>query len=181
MEIMIDLETLDTRPTAAILSIGAVSFDPATGEVGGTFYARIDPEDAKKYGTTSPSTLRWWDEQTEAAREEAFSGKDSLKTALQNLTAFILHDLPKTVWANDPDFDCAILSNAYRECKGCNPPWRFWHVASMRTMVKLGRELYGINPKADIPLEGEAHNALADAQHQAKVVSAIYRALAAGG
>ena len=35
----------------------------------------------------------------------------------------------------------------------------------------------GINPRRDIPFEGDRHNALADAKHQAKYVSAIWQRL----
>lgn len=35
----------------------------------------------------------------------------------------------------------------------------------------------GINPRRDIPFEGDMHNALADAKHQAKYVSAIWQHL----
>ncbi|MCV5360349.1 3'-5' exoribonuclease, partial [Escherichia coli] len=36
--LMIDLETMDNKPTSAIASIGAVFFDPETGEMGEQFY-----------------------------------------------------------------------------------------------------------------------------------------------
>lgn len=42
--------------------------------------------------------------------------------------------------------------------------------------VELGRAI-GINPRRDIPFEGDRHNALADAKHQAKYVSAIWQRL----
>ncbi|MBR7276818.1 3'-5' exoribonuclease domain-containing protein, partial [Klebsiella pneumoniae] len=32
--LMIDLETMDNKPTAAITAIGAVLFNPETGEMG---------------------------------------------------------------------------------------------------------------------------------------------------
>ncbi|EPG3512343.1 3'-5' exonuclease, partial [Klebsiella pneumoniae] len=46
----------------------------------------------------------------------------------------------------------------------------------VRTIVELGRAI-GINPRRDIPFEGDRHNALADAKHQAKYVSAIWQRL----
>jgi len=48
----------------------------------------------------------------------------------------------------------------------------------VRTIVDLGRALLGFDPKKDMPFTGERHNALDDAIHQAKYVSAIYQALA---
>ncbi|ENK9589510.1 3'-5' exoribonuclease, partial [Salmonella enterica] len=46
----------------------------------------------------------------------------------------------------------------------------------VRTMVTLGRAI-GFDPKRDMPFEGDMHNALADARHQAKYVSAIWQKL----
>ncbi|MNR25883.1 hypothetical protein D3C85_1430560 [compost metagenome] len=48
----------------------------------------------------------------------------------------------------------------------------------MRTVVDMGRDLLGFNPKKEMPFEGVAHTALADAKHQARYVSAIYQRLA---
>lgn len=46
----------------------------------------------------------------------------------------------------------------------------------VRTIVTLGRSI-GFDPKMDMPFDGERHNALADARHQAKYVSAIWQKL----
>ncbi len=43
-------------------------------------------------------------------------------------------------------------------------------------MVELGKSV-GINPRFDIPFEGGMHNALSDARHQVKYVSAIWQRL----
>ncbi|EMF5685335.1 3'-5' exoribonuclease, partial [Escherichia coli] len=43
-------------------------------------------------------------------------------------------------------------------------------------IVTLGRSI-GFDPKMDMPFDGERHNALADARHQAKYVSAIWQKL----
>jgi hypothetical protein len=42
--------------------------------------------------------------------------------------------------------------------------------------VLLGKQL-GFDPKRDMPFDGVAHNALADAHHQVKYVSAIWQRL----
>lgn len=46
----------------------------------------------------------------------------------------------------------------------------------MRTMVLLGKQL-GFDPKRDMPFDGVAHNALDDARHQVKYLSAIWQQL----
>ncbi|EPP20563.1 ATP-dependent 26S proteasome regulatory subunit [Vibrio fluvialis I21563] len=45
-------------------------------------------------------------------------------------------------------------------------------------MVDLGKSLLDFDPKRDMPFEGIRHDALSDAIHQAKYVSAIYQRLA---
>lgn len=45
-------------------------------------------------------------------------------------------------------------------------------------MVELGKAV-GINPRYDIKFEGDMHNALSDARHQVKYVSAIWQRLTA--
>nr|WP_272887899.1 3'-5' exoribonuclease [Cronobacter sakazakii] len=46
----------------------------------------------------------------------------------------------------------------------------------MRTIVEMGRAA-GFNQRYEIPFEGDLHNALADAKHQVKYVSAIWQKL----
>ncbi|EIF5001654.1 3'-5' exoribonuclease, partial [Salmonella enterica subsp. enterica serovar Typhimurium] len=54
--------------------------------------------------------------------------------------------------------------------------WNYRNDHDVRTMVTLGRAI-GFDPKRDMPFEGDMHNALADARHQAKYVSAIWQKL----
>jgi hypothetical protein len=56
--------------------------------------------------------------------------------------------------------------------------WKFWHERDVRTVVELGRSILGYDPKRDMPFDGAVHNALEDAQHQVKYVSAIIQLLA---
>jgi len=77
-DIMIDLETLDVLPTATVLTIGAVKFDPfgedQVQKSAEKFYVKVDLDSCDALGlTTSESTLAWWGQQSKAAQEEAFS------------------------------------------------------------------------------------------------------------
>lgn len=59
--LMIDLETMDNKPTAAITAIGAVLFNPETGEMGETFYRRISLTSSVDYDCTmGADTVLWW-------------------------------------------------------------------------------------------------------------------------
>lgn len=72
-------------------------------------------------------------------------------------------------------FDNVILRNAYGAV-GLEPFWKHWNNRCVRTVVELGRNA-GIDPKKTLQFEGEPHNALDDAIHQAKYVSIIHQHL----
>lgn len=85
IDVMIDIETLGTKPGAAILSIGAVMFS-ATG-LGETFYTPVSLKSCTDIGlTVDPDTVAWWMQQSEEARQAAFQADaPPLQTALLRL------------------------------------------------------------------------------------------------
>lgn len=179
--LMIDLETMGNKPDAPVVSIGAVFFDPSTGELGQEFYCVVSLKSSVNGGAVpDPDTIIWWLKQSSEARAAICDEENavSLVTALSDLNRFIrVNADPKTVqvWGNGATFDNVILRASYdRELVPC--AWRFTNDRDVRTIVELGRAI-GIDPRNDIPFEGDAHNALADARHQAKYVSAIWRKL----
>lgn len=118
-------------------------------------------------------------EQGEDARKSLTSDTQELSTALTWLSDFITkHANPKfvQVWGNGASFDCVILRNSYA-LAGHQAPWQWWNDRDVRTIVELGKAI-GFEPKRDMPFEGTRHNALDDAIHQAKYVSAIWKKLA---
>jgi len=84
---MIDLETMSTRPNAAIVAIGAVAFNFATLEIGPKFYTVIDLRSAQDVGLhVDGDTVLWWLQQNDAARSQlTLSHRQDLSRAL---TAF---------------------------------------------------------------------------------------------
>lgn len=168
--LMLDIETLGTRPNAPILSIGAVVFDPTTGKQGETFYRAIEPANAFLHGVPDGDTFKWWMGQSDAARKAAVAGTALLGDALMGLSKLPLPWKDVRVWANDPDFDVTILTYGFHKALGCLPPWRFWNTRSCRTIA----EIAGKRPPAP---SGVHHNALDDAIHQAKWVSDMWQEL----
>lgn len=179
--VMLDLETMGQGNNAAIVAIGAVFFEPTTGEIGASFYQTIDLESAAKYGEIDPSTVLWWLKQSDEARDEITRlDTYSLPDALAEFTQWIEQIesfKARIVWGNGSSFDNVIIENAFKAVR-YRKPWAFWNDRDVRTVVELGRTLKGLDPKKDMSFEGTAHNALDDAIHQAKYVSAIYKALA---
>ncbi len=180
-DLMIDLETLGKKPGCAILSIGACVFDRKTGDIGKTFYREISIPASEDIGLLiDASTVEWWHKQSTAARE-LLQRCDNYKMHSPETAANLFTNWLKSntsadtngIWANDPTFDHKILEHMLHQT-GNKTPWPFFLERSCRTIVDIGREL-GIDPKKEMPFEGTPHNALDDAIHQAKYVSAIYQ------
>lgn len=74
----IDLETIDTKPGATVLSLGGVKFDPKTdSEPHSEFYIKISIDDQDRLGrSASDDTIEWWAKQKPEIREEAFDQTD---------------------------------------------------------------------------------------------------------
>lgn len=178
--VMVDLETLGTKPDAAFISIGAVRFDPETGDIDNahSFYRRIDWDSAVntrlKKRTIEPSTIKWWMAQGADARKEIlYSGEEYTKVMGDFYSWWVSFGGEMSIWGNGSTFDVSILTDAFNY----NPPWQFWAARDVRTVVDLAR---GIVERDSIPFVGTQHNALDDAIHQAKYVSAMVMALRNG-
>lgn len=170
---MIDLETLDVLPTATILTIGAVKFDPFGDDVKEPacekLYLKVDVDSCDRLGgTVSQSTLDWWAGQSKEAQEEAFDprGRISIEEAITQLYKFCWGG--KRVWSHGAAFDVVILENYFRKV-GKAIPWQFWEVRCTRTIFDIG-----INPQRPPVLK---HHALEDAWNQAVGVQNVYRTL----
>ena len=163
---MIDIETLDTALTAAIVSVGAVVFDPRGEDIQESFSLTIDEKSNRFHGrTVSDSTIAWWAQQSSEAQEATFGGPHTeLTDAMRSLTTWInrLQPTCTRVWAQDPDFDVSILAHC---CQGLRIIWpfKFWENRSVRTVKELAY------PNGDFPpiaMDGAKHDALADAKAQ---------------
>jgi len=172
-DIMIDLETLATSTDAAILTIGAVKFDPFGRELKepdmDSFYCRVDLDSCHELGlAVNDDTIAWWANQSKEAKEEAF-GEDNrihIKDAFEQLYKFCWG--AKRVWSNGAAFDVPICETVYKRI-GKAIPWSFWQVRDVRTAFDLG-----INP---IRPPVTAHHALEDAWNQAVGIQNVYNVL----
>lgn len=177
-DISIDIETLSTRFDAAVLSIGAVAFDRMTGTLGEHFYAEVELGSALAQGHVSASTLAWWMQQSGQAKGIfQMRTRRHLAPVLQDLKRFFEQQPPRSKpWGNGAGFDITILEHAYSRYD-ITPPWEFRDVRDMRTIVDAAK-LLGFD-RTRVAFVGDKHNALDDARHQAKVISACWAQLAA--
>ena len=146
--VMIDLETMGSSSNAAVIAIGAVFFDPVTGDLGAEFYQTIELSSAAKFGDMDTSTIEWWFKQSEAAKEVFNDAhKLILEYALAEFTDWLAQIdgfRERIVWGNGASFDCVILRNAYKAI-GVTCPWPFYGERDVRTVVDIGRQVKNID------------------------------------
>ncbi|ELG0215391.1 3'-5' exoribonuclease, partial [Escherichia coli] len=87
IHLMIDLETMGKNPDAPIISIGAIFFDPQTGDMGPEFSKTIDLETAG--GVIDRDTIKWWLKQSREAQSAIMTDEIPLDDALLQLREFI--------------------------------------------------------------------------------------------
>ncbi|EON1131560.1 3'-5' exoribonuclease [Escherichia coli] len=176
IHLMIDLETMGKNPDAPIISIGAIFFDPQTGDMGPEFSKTIDLDTAG--GVIDRDVIKWWLKQSREAQSAIMTDEIPLDDALLQLREFIDENSGEffvQVWGNGANFDNTILRRSY-ERQGIPCPWRYCNDRDIRTIVELGKAI-DFDARTAIPFEGERHNALDDARYQAKYVSAIWQKL----
>lgn len=177
MHISMDIETLSTKPDATVLSIGAVAFSVQDGLAPVQYYAVIDLE-AQDNRSIDPNTVTWWMRQAQEnpGATDVFDGtRESVDSALLRLTKYFQAYLgPKDeVWANGPDFDCVIVKTLFDEFNQ-KAPWRHTQHRCVRSLRALAKKL-----SLDVQVAENmcAHNALADAEYQAREIIATMKEL----
>jgi 3' exoribonuclease, RNase T-like len=167
--LMVDLETLATSPDAVILTIGAVTFDPASNKIFDKLYYRVDVESCDRLGmTVNDDTVEWWSKQAADVQTEAFAedNRVPIEEVIEKFHKFAWNC--DAFWSHGATFDLVILDCYYRKLNKV-PPWNFWQIRDTRTLFDLGYD-------PEMPKEG-LHNALEDASRQAIGVQTIYRKL----
>lgn len=170
MDVMLDIETLSTRPESVILTLGAVKFDPFASDVDteSGLYLRINVDEQINLGRhVQQETVDWWGKQTEDVREEALGEHErtDLNDTLDQLNRFLVG--VENIWCQGPAFDIVILENLYRQMERPTP-WQFWQIRDSRTLFAV----HGDPRKKD---RHGAHNALIDCYYQATAVQQIYK------
>lgn len=165
-QVMVDLETLSSKPTAAILSIGAVRFSFEEKALREDLYMVLDVGNCVDKGLrVDVDTIIWWMKQSDEARKVFFEKGYYLNVALLRLANFIKQVPDTKVWGNGATFDNAILRNAY-EVTGLVVPWSYKDDCCYRTM----RTRFFPEARCIMGVGGVKHNALDDARSQAKTL-----------
>lgn len=170
MDVMLDLETLSTRPESVILTIGAVKFNPWGDDVDAEngLYYRVNVDEQLTLGRhVQEETIQWWGKQPDEVFEEAMgeSNRVSLEHMCSGLNRFLVG--VDNIWCQGPAFDIVILENLYRQLVKPTP-WQFWQIRDSRT-------LFGVHGDPREKDRKAAHNALMDCYYQAIGVQHIYK------
>lgn len=202
IHVMIDCETLSVRSFPAIMSIGAVRFDPLADNIpepsmdrsgpvydAQSFYQLVDVDSCTALGATiDASTLGFWlaPEQAQALKWSWWSQgihmiglrPRTLPLVLEMLSTWI--QLPhymepqaaECVWSHGLLADGHWLANAYEVCK-LPLPWHYRAGRDTRTLFELnGDPEPGNWPQAKIK-----HHPVYDAWAQARAVQLKYKTL----
>lgn len=178
MHLMIDLETLSTRPDAVVTQIGAVLFDldgTSSASVLPLPLIKLDPQEQIDRGlSVDYSTIHWWMRQSAEAIDELPEPDEQrmpLMSQMFDLSSQIAgHTAGQRldgVWGNPSTFDVVILENLFR-ITGVETPWD--HRAH-----RCARTLKIAAPDAERPAPEVAHNAVDDAHAQAVWVQNMWR------
>ena len=162
IQVMLDLETMGVRPNAAFAAIGAVKFDPATGEIhDGGFYCLVDLDSAVEIGLElDVSTFLWWLEQSDDARMSLLTGtRLPIREALSGFLRWY-GNAPMPTWGNGPASDNVWIKEALRHA-GLRCPWTHKEDRCYRTIREM-------RPYMEVEPYGTYHNPLDDAICQAK-------------
>lgn len=168
LRLSIDIETLSSRSDAAIIAIGACTFNHES--IVDTFQVLINP--TLTLGHRSPDTWKWWQDQDDKVRTDMFSGHTTPWDAAIQFEDWV-NGLGKLdeIWANPPSFDITIIRNWYA-AMGSNTMNRslpFRQERDYRTVKAIAKDRGLISY---LPFEEglRPHVALDDAIMQAKVI-----------
>lgn len=172
---MIDLETLDTRPTAVFQQVGWCLFELESDKIFGQGLIYVDVQSALDIGLTMDwETIKFWLNQREKPRLNLLEPGITIHHALFALRGIL--EPPDWlaldgVWSHGASFDIPILHNAWDKALKNRPPWSHKQVRDTRTLFMLSpaTEWHGE--------EDEKHFADKDAVMQAKQLQGSFKRL----
>ena len=167
---MIDLETLDTRPSAVIFQVGVLVFkDVLGGDIRGNLILEkkifhLDILDQIMAGrTVDQDTVLWWAEQNPDSWHRHPDEITKASDMFQEINELYVKHEVRSLWANSPFFDC-VLMRSLRE--DLDIEWQFPSFRDdmdLRTLKKLFKMK---GRKMETSGKQTTHNALSDCEDQ---------------
>ena len=153
--VMVDIESLDLGPRPVVTQIAMLGYDLQEDELLEARHVQYYPIEPQQRiipaRTISASTIAWWMNQSDDAREKF---KYSTETDFEDLAARLRNlvhvfnqltdhgKLNYEIVAKGPQFDIVAIETLLIEC-GLSVPWAYDRVVDLRTMLRRS----GINPR----------------------------------
>ncbi len=160
--VMVDLESLSVKPTATVLSISAVAFNPLEVTKDFSNNPKLDlllDIETQAHRHVQDETLAWWTRQDQKVQDKMFGTENriSVEVALKQFSKFVWQK--NQLWAQGVTFDIVVLENLLEEYKMATP-WPYHIVRDSRTLLDL----------VDIPKEPVSHDSIEDCFVQIRAV-----------
>lgn len=190
-ELMFDLETLDTKPSAVVLSVGAVIWETFYSETDGLIWEPVEQfrsvlniqEQVDRQRTVSQSTLLWWHRQSVHAKDEAFSPvRQPVEQVLTDFRAWVGEYADPDVgdsginafWASPVAFDFPIWEDLAMTFSNF-VPWNYNQRYDVRTVVREAN--LSASSHKDPRLVGIPHTPVYDCEWQISLLTAARQKL----
>jgi DNA polymerase III epsilon subunit-like protein len=171
VHVVLDIETLDTKPNAAIIALAAVVMTVEHGILNDDFYEIVDLDSSlKSGGTVDANTLKWWlTVPSESAKAEIIKQQGKpLAEVLTWFTKYMNRGKGLKVWGNGANFDNVIIRSSYDRL-GMVCPWSSKQDMCFRTLKTFYPELI-VKPPVD-----KQHIAIEDTRAQATSLLSMLR------
>lgn len=180
-QVMLDIETMDTKRTAGIWQFGAAIWNPSSPDVVHTLSLTLNPYDVVEVDgiSISQDTVDWLHKNCGEVFLEAhkigFVDGGELKPKalrqvdLRNATLTFFDILGRLVdgktddalfWSKSISFDFPIIENWLTMLRLLPLPWKYWNVQELRTFMML----------KEIPRTSFTHTAVEDAVGQLELI-----------
>lgn len=192
LDLMLDLETLGTKPDCVVLSVAIRSFSLAQECVPVEdvhFCKHIDALSSLFCGREiDQKTLEWWRaDDRKDARQDIVDGQlhaehfTEVMITVYGMLRRLTERYDLRIWGRGVNtFDASILDSCMRlACERAGVkydcPWKFWQLVDLRSVDFFAREC-GV-PKSD---ELTPHDAMSDVEKQIRDICRMYKHLRQG-
>lgn len=186
LDIAVDLETLSSKPNAAIIAIAARPFEfGSSEEIQDSLQVTVNATSCAMYGLNfEMETVKWWSKNEQNAVFKR--GLDvSVDVAITKFRDFVKREKEKfkadelRIWCQGTDFDIPILKNIFGLVLCDSVPWSHTNVRDSRTYIFEGMRLLYPNiddPYSKIPKhEWKRHSCLSDVDNLIFNVKHVYK------
>jgi hypothetical protein len=181
---MIDLETLSTRPRAAVISLGYALFNEDGALAADEIIFDVE-EQIQRGRNVEASTVAWWASQGESAKsvfEKSIKYGLTASAGMGKFASVLKEHCPNRknllVWGNASTFDIVLTRDL---CEHMAPQhWRLWDYPNERC-YRTAVNIFDPEKKHAPERTGTHHNAMDDAIWQAEYLSILNNRLVRAG